>query len=80
MADSSSTIARGSGHSLGSNRQSPNWLQWKKSHTITESGSSRRWYSRATSSSSSCVRYRSFDCQNPAAHSGSTGACPVTSA
>jgi hypothetical protein len=56
MALSSSTIAPGSGHSLGSKRQSPSWVQWKKSTTMTESGSPRRWYSLATSSSSSWVR------------------------
>jgi hypothetical protein len=52
---SSSTIALGSGQHSGSNVQSPIFAQWWKSMTMTDTGSLRRWYSRATSSSSFCV-------------------------
>jgi len=39
---SSATAAPGSGHSTGSKRHSPRWVQWKKSATITFNGMPRR--------------------------------------
>ena len=80
ISASSRVMASGSGHFLGSNFQSPCRVQWKKSDTITERGRPRLLYSLATSRSSSWLPYRNLHCQKPAAHSGSMGLCPVTSA
>ncbi|GAA3486990.1 hypothetical protein [Streptomyces cremeus] len=55
-AVSSCIIPAGSGHSLPSKRQSPWAGQWKKSQTMTDSGSPRSLYCRATERSSSWVR------------------------
>ena len=73
-------MASGSGQYSGSKSHTPCSGQWKKSMMMTEMGSPRRLYSRATLSSSSWVRYRILHCQNPVANSGMGEGIPVARA